>query len=242
METRLAANTLLEEGCGVTEKEKGREPTDEEYIHSDILSEQARFDRLPSNEAIKLALTVLHDELSLAAQNYKMTDLQRQRDAIVKSSYSVQRFLSSCGFHHSIGQPLIRPAQALIEREHNRLDPLFCERKRSGKPSRSLEDYERIGAIAALSEAWLELHQTQDLKVPQKLQRLIRQISGPWFGDLSLSRVTAAREMVSGEGKDHFAVKWAAQYRAIIESDKTWEGLEAAINNVARTLNEDGGR
>lgn len=226
----------------MTEKKKGRAPTDEEYQQADILSEQSRFDRMPSDDAINWALTVLHGELALAARNYKTTDLQRQRDSVVEASFAVQRFLKSRGFNEAIVEPFMRPALALIERENNRLDPLFCERVRSSRPSRSFEDHSRIGAIAALAEAWLEFHKQQDLKVPQKIERLIRQISGPWFGDLTVGRVTAARELVSREAKDHPAVTWAGLYREHIELAKNLGGMEVAIKTVARSLNRHGDR
>ncbi|MXP10757.1 hypothetical protein [Pseudoblastomonas halimionae] len=219
-----------------------RAPTEEEYRFADEHVDERLFERGPANSAVQWGLWTLHEELAAAARFYRAADLQGQRDAVFASLFAVERYLKSQGFSEATTEPLIRPAEALVDREANRRDLLFCERKRSGAPSRTVADYNKIGAIAALAEAWLALHKDGDGKVADKLKRFIRHVEGPWLCNLTLSRVKAAREMVSQEAKDHPAVEWANRYRNWLAESARLGGPAAAIRTVARILNRPGRR
>lgn len=210
-------------------------PTEADYARAEKHAVDAIFERGPADSAVQWGLWTLHKELAAAARFYHETDLQGQRDAVFHSIFAVQRYLKSQGFSEATTEPLVRPAEALMERENNRLDPLFNERKRSGAPSRSLDEYSKIGAIAALAEAWLALHKGEEGKVSDKLKRFIRHVEGPWLNNLTLGKVKAAREMVSQEAKDHPAVSWATIYSKSIAEAERLGGTAAAIKTVARS-------
>ena len=222
------------------QKRTDRPPTEREFQEAERLADLERYERGPSTGPLNWGLHTLHNQLSAAAAHYRRSDLQGQRDAVADAAFAVERFLRSQGFNAATLEPLMRPALALVEREKNRLDLMFCERKRGGAPSRSIDDYCKIGATAALAEAWLTCHSDKVEKTDAKLKRFCRFVAGPWLGDLSLAKVKAAREMVSQEAKDHPAVRWAAFFREHIETAQQLGGAEAAIKIVARSLNRNG--
>ena len=215
-----------------------RAPTAKEYAEAKELAETLIFKRGKADTAVQWGLWSLHDALVEYATLYRSaTNLDDRRDAVVGTLIAVQRFLKTQGFNEATTEPLMRPVSALVEREQNILDPLFCERKRAGAPARSLENHSKIGALAALAEAWLKLHEANEGTNDVKLRRFMRHVQGDWLCDLSLSKVRAARALVSEEAKDHPAVLWAIFYAQQIADAEQLGGPAAAITTVANSLN-----
>lgn len=225
----------------MSDKQSGSGLTPEQYESADVILEGTRFDREPANGPLQWGLTILHGDLAQMAKAYRSGEIQNQRDAVVGQLFAIQRFLRSQGINESTVEPMMRPVTALAERENNKLDPLFCERKRGGKPSRTTGDFERIGALAALADAYLELHRDEEGNFEQKLRRFARQVSCNWFGKVTYSKVKAAREMVSQEAKDHPAVTWAALYESNLEKAEALGGARTAYDAVLRFLQKHRG-
>lgn len=196
----------------MSETGKLRPPTAQESIQIAKALEATKFERGAATGPLHWGLTVLHNELASSAKLYSNDDKQAKRDAIVCSIFAVQRFLNSQGINGATIEPLMHIVTSLVERENNRLDPIFCERVREGKPSRALAEFDRIAAIATLANAYLEAHSDETGKVSEKLKRFARQAKCDWLGQLTYSKVKAAREMIAQEDKDHPARTWAALY------------------------------
>lgn len=222
----------------MTDKPKFLDLTPEQHKAVDEQIEATRFEREQATGPLHWGLTVLHGELAQMAKLYRSGEKQDQGDAIVGQIFAVQRFLRSQGITEQTVEPMMRPITALNERENNRLDPLFNERKRGGKPSRSLADYERIGALATLADAYLLLNSDQEGRTEQKLRRFAREASCDWFGTLTYSKVKAARELVSQENTEHPAVSWARLYRTHIDAVESYGGEQAGYDILLRFIHK----
>ncbi len=213
-----------------------RAPTKKEREEADRILEATRYDRDPATGPVHWGLHLLHNDLASFAKLYRDGDLQAQRDAVCASAISIQKYLNSQGFNLQTVAPLMRVVSALCEREDNRLDPMFCERVRDGAPARSNKDYDRIGAIATLANIFLELRKNDDGNTKDKLQRFARKASCEWLGNLTYSRVKAAREMVAQEGKEHPAVSWANLYRSHFEEVEKLSDERVAYDMLLRFI------
>lgn len=156
------------------------------------------------------ALDELHAKLVDDARLYQSEDLQDQRDAIAHALLAVTNFLESQGFSTATVIPLLRPVSALVEREKNSLDPVFCERPRRGRPKVTLAQHERSGILASLANAWLRMHVDDDRVQSEKLAEAARAFRGKWFGTVTRAQLETARELVSQESSDHPAVTSSA--------------------------------
>jgi hypothetical protein len=133
--------------------------------------------------------------------------------------------------------PAFRPLEALAERENNRIDPLFAERKRGGRPQNSDDQYHRSGVLAALVNFWIEAHPDID-GLSVQLSTAARQFRGRWFGNVSAAHLKSARELVSQEAKDHLAVAAFDHFDLHIRALADEFGPEQALAVTIRILNE----
>src|SRR5690606_26802290 len=97
--------------------------------------------------------------------------------------------------------PILRPALALAERENNNLDQMFAERARTGRPKATIDDLERIGILAALSNFWLKVHQNDGRNQSTKLAEAARKMRGHGFGKVTRANLKTARDTVNQEAK-----------------------------------------
>jgi hypothetical protein len=215
-----------------------RKPTPAEFKEAASLSIEHRHARLPAETGRVSALNGLHARLASNAALYEQGDLQDQRDAVADSLIAVQKCLRSMGFALATLAPIMRPAQALVERENNSLDPMFCERARIGRPNATISEHERIGILAAIAEVWLAIHRDDEGTQKQKLSRLSRILVGPWFGKITPSKLKTARDLVLQEAKDHLAVQHAQLYYSMIVKTAETSGAEIAIQIMVRFLND----
>lgn len=228
----------------MTKSARGGEPefiplTAEQLRGADANVAARKFDRKTPAGGRVGALESLHEALVDDALLYSGS-LQNQRDAVVHSMQAVLAYLAEQGFAGPTLEPLNRPVLALVERESNRLDPLF-ERRRGGAPKRSMATEHRSGAMAALAEAWLNLRAGSDQKFTGKFRALARELTGAFFGAVTYSNIRSARELVSQEGQDHLAVRWAGFYREQLDQASAKLGVGNAFIVVLRNLNRTEG-
>lgn len=170
-------------------------------------------------------------ELILAKNTeiYENGSLQDQRDAIANCLLSVASYLSENGIDLRHLKPLLHPVEALNEREKNRLDLIFCERAREGKPNRSLKQDQKDGVIAAVANHWLRNHADKTTPMASRLSAVARMLSGPVLGKVSATRVKQAREIVSQESADHPS-------RVMATTVNVWLELAAADVGAERSI------
>lgn len=212
-------------------------PTEAKLEEADRNANLHRYDRKRAKGGRVSALNLLNEILVANAKLYQGS-AQDKRDAIVGQLIAIQKFLADQGFALPTLEPLMHPVTALVEREGNRLDPVFAERIGSGRPKRRLEDESRTGAIAAISEVWLDSLSGDDRTQDEKFAQLARKISGGWFGELSEAKIKSAREIVSQESSDHPAASWAALYRnelsSALEKFSYWGAIAIVVRNLNR--------
>ncbi len=214
--------------------------TAEQLRSVDANAAALRFNRKRSTGDRVRAQARLHETLVGDAQLYDGS-LQDQRDAVAHAIQAVISYLTDHGFAGATLEPLNRPVLALIERESNRLDPLFVERARNGAPSRSFASDHQAGALSALADAWLKLHPAPDPKTEIKLRALARELSGAYFGKVTYSLIKRARELTAQEGAEHMAVRWAKFYREQLAEASHELGSQNAFMIVLRNLNRTAG-
>ena len=195
-----------------------------------------RYDREKPTLGRVTALNLLHQKMVANAKLYQ-GDLQDKRDAITTQMLAIVEYLSSQGFALATLEPVMHPVSALVERELNRLDPVFAERLGGGRPKRSLVEESRTGALVAISEVWLRSLAADERTQKLKLAELARKISGGWFGRLSGATIKGAREIVSQEAKGHPAVSWAEFYREHLAEAELRFSPWASIQIVVHSLN-----
>jgi len=216
---------------------KAPKPTRAQFENTDRLASEHRYDRQRPLGGRVAALDRLHDTMVANAKLFQGSR-QNKRDAIVGQLSALQDYLAAQGFALPTLEPLMHPRSALVEREQNRLDLVFSERNGGGRPKRSLKDEERTGALAAISDLWLDKLKDDDRTQRQKLAALARRISGGWFGDVTVAKLQSAREIVSQAPKDNQAVGWANLYReANAVSLNIWDhdtSIEILVNHLNR--------
>lgn len=186
-------------------------------------------------------LKELEAALALYAGWYGSGDLQQQRDAVAASVLAVARFLEGEGVHPMALAPLLRPVEALSERENNRLDPMFAEALgQSARPKKSMRDRERTGILAAFAEAWLRSHPELERSQKEKLGDLARKLNGPWFGGIgqvSAGQLRYARESIFKRHPGNARETATVFYTGIVRAAEL-VGPENAFTWAVRLLNE----
>jgi hypothetical protein len=151
------------------------------------------------------SLGLLDAILARNTELYHSSSRQDRRDAIANSLQAVASYLSENGVELRHLKPILHALESLIERENNRLDPIFCERKRVGKPARSLLQNQQDGAIAAIANHWLAHNVDPAAPMPNRLAAAARLMQNAGLGSVSAARIKQARELVSQEAADHAA-------------------------------------
>ena len=161
---------------------------------------EKRFERRAGSGNSEAKLNQLHLGLRDAAKAYNKGNEQR-REAVCSSVIAVLEFLGDEGFSDEVLIPFSRVLWAVegISKRQSP-DPLFCEKPKRYKRKRSLLDAALKGQIAAIADAWLDGCSDADEKIAQKLQRLARGASGPYFGELTLKRIESARKYQAQQG------------------------------------------
>ena len=213
-------------------------PTEKQFVAAAELVSRDCFARGPAKVEAGSALDALNLRLADNAALYLHGNLQNQRDAVADSLLAVEGFLADQGIARLALLPLLRPVEALVEREKNTIDPLFAERVRDGKPMRTLDRLNRIGILAALADAWLDTHAGDGRSQKLLLDEARRTFAGRWFKNLTRARLKTARDLVSQEAADHPAVEQARRTRADIERTAELYGPKNAITIMVRYLNE----
>lgn len=213
-------------------------PTEKLFSAAAELVSHDCFARGPAKTEIREAIHALNLRLTDNAALYLRGKLQDKRDAVADSLLAVEGFLADQGLSRLALLPLLRPVEALVERENNTIDPLFAERPRGGKPKRTLDRLNRIGILAALADAWLDAHAGDDRPQKLLLDEARRTFRGRWFKNLTSAQLKTARDLVSQEAADHPSVEKAKLTRADIDRTAELFGLKNAIAIMVRYLNE----
>lgn len=214
-----------------------RKPTEAEFKVATKAASDGIARRLPAQVGRVRALDTLHSQLVANERLYR-GGLQDQRDAVASSLIAVQKYLAEQGFNFRLLETIMRPVEALVEREKNALDQMFTERVRVGRPGASLRDHQRAGILAAFAESWLAVHQKEDGTQKRKLAGALRILKGPWFGSLNIAELKAARDLVMQETKDHAAVQTFVLYYGFLVQTAERFGDDNAIPIMVRCLND----
>ncbi|MCL4673279.1 MAG: hypothetical protein KJZ64_10165 [Sphingomonadaceae bacterium] len=212
-------------------------PTEQQLVAAAELAFQDCFARGPARTEIREAIEKLNARLIDNANLYLQGNLQDQRDALADTLLAVEDFLADQGIARMALVPLLRPVQALVEREDNSLDPLFCERARTGTPKRTLNRLVRTGILAAFAKAWLEAHAGDGRNQQLLLAEAARSLKGPWFAGVTRAKLKTARDLVNQEASDHPSVMQANSTQADIARAAEMYGAKAAIFIVANYYN-----
>ena len=217
-----------------------RKPTEAEFAESARLARDDRYVRLRALGGRVAALDKLHVQLVDDAQLYASDDLQDQRDAVGHAVLAVVDFLRAQGFGNQTVAPLMRNVSALVERENGSLDLMFAERKRrkGGRPKATITEHERTGILAALVEGWLIIHNEDQRILRLKLAEIARKMKGRWFGDISVSQLKTARDLVKQEARNHPAVQTAQLFYSFFVKTAESFGAEYAFRIMVRWLND----
>ncbi len=213
-------------------------PTEQQFVTAVEAVSRDRFARGAAKTEIREAVHALNLRLTDNADLYLRGSLQDQRDAVADTLLAVEGFLADQGLARLALLPILRPVEALVERENNTIDPLFSERARDGKPKRTLDRLNRIGILAALADAWLDAHAGDGRPQKLLLDEARRSFRGRWFKNLTSAQLKTARDLVSQEAADHPSVEQARRTRADIARAAEVYGPKNAIAIMVRYLNE----
>jgi hypothetical protein len=150
-------------------------------------------------ESLRLLDSVLANNTAI----YENGTRQDRRDAIANCLLSVASYLQENGIDLRHLKPITHVVETLTERENNRVDPIFCERARSGAPSRSLARDQQDGVISAIANYWLAHNADLTTPMRSRLNAAARQMQNRGLGSVSAARIKQARELVSQESVDH---------------------------------------
>lgn len=181
-------------------------------------------------------LGLLRERLTECAELYLTADLNGQRLAITDTLLAIAAYLQGRDFPPEALLMLIRPGLALAARQGNRLDPLFSERPRGGRPSKTANDHMRTAILAVLADAWLRARQDDPREQSLKLAEAARMMSGGWFGNMSGAKLKAAREIIRQEAKDHLAVEFAEGFGRLFHKVAAQFGVERAFRMMVRYI------
>lgn len=186
----------------------------------------------------KQELEKLRARLATSAAFYQTESLEFQRKAVLGALFAVQDFLEAQDFPPETLQPILRPALALMEREHNNLDQMFAQRARAGRPRATLDRQERTGVLASFANAWLRIHHSDMRPQGSKLRDAATTLRGGWFGDVTAASLKSARETVSQEANNHPAVVIASVFDDLFEQAFAIASEDDAFNLVRDYVNE----
>jgi len=181
-------------------------------------------------------LSGLRERLVDCASLYLTPELANQRLAVAVALFEVAKFLKASGVPEHLILPVIRPAQALAERENNSLDELFCVRSRGGAPRLTMNAHLRTAILAALANSWLRLRNRDGRTQSIKLSEAARHMRGPWFQNVTASKLKAAREVVSQESEKHPAVEFYRRFGDFFEKVEKAVGPERAFFLMIRYI------
>lgn len=213
-------------------------PTEKQFVAAAELVSRDCFARGAAKTEIREAIHTLNLRLADNAALYLRGNLQDQRDAVAETLLAVEGFLADQGLSRFALVPILRPVEALVERENNTRDPLFSEGIRGKRPKRTLDRLNRIGILAALADAWLNAHAGDGRSQKLLLDEARRSFKGRWFKNLTSAQLKTARDMVNQEAADHLAVEQARRTRADIDRAAELYGPKNAITIMVRYLNE----
>lgn len=183
-------------------------------------------------------LNGLRGRLADLSKLYLTPNLDQQRLAVTSALLEVAEYLKGSGFpEHSI-LPLIRPAQALADRENNALDEMFSQRPRKGRPSLAATAHMRTAILAVLANAWLKLHESDDRKQSAKLAEAARKMRASGLYGVTSAMLKTAREIVSRETKEHLVVEFSDRFAAFYDKVAATVGERRAFAIMARYVGE----
>ena len=183
-------------------------------------------------------LEKLHSLLAECAKQYMNEDLPTQRLAVLNALYGVAKFLEASGFSPDTLLPILRPAVALVAREGNARDQMFAQRSRKGRPNKTNDEHLRDGIFAGFANAWLKLHQQDDLDQSAKLAEAARRMRGKWFKTVTRANLETARAIVSEEPEAHLAVETAKWFEVFFDRTQAIVGSEKVFSLMVRYFNE----
>lgn len=186
------------------------------------------------------SLSLLDAILAKNTETYENGSWQDRRDAIANCLLSVATYLSENGIDLRHLRPILHPVESLTERENNRLDPIFCERVRAGKPTRSLAQNQQDGIIAAIANHWLAHNADSTTPMQNRLNAAARQMQNANLGVVSAARVKQARELVSQEAADHPARLMADVVNSWLERASNDYGVANAIGIILSMIEQSG--
>ena len=157
--------------------------------------------RQPANGGRVEALDQLHAELVSHAREYAKGPLT-QRQAVCDTIMSISEYLKAQGFSVQTLTPLHRVLTAIVDvTQSNQPDPLFAEKMRKAKGRRTKDADILTGHLAAMAKAGLKLSSSDEGDVSTKLKRLIRHLSGDYFGKVTAKRLSTARTYLNQSDK-----------------------------------------
>lgn len=179
------------------------QPTKEAKKEARKFAEERRYDRSEPKVGRVQAFEQLANSLSANAKLYESEDIQDKRDAVAASLLAVCSYLDNRGISLATQRPIMRVVSALVERENNNLDKLFCEREKASRPKTPLAKHQQAGAIAAFANHWLEHHRDKTRPKKEQLGEVARRLENCGLGTLSSAKIKSARELVAQESTDH---------------------------------------
>lgn len=193
-------------------------------IVSEHVAEQ--YDRGHSVVDASAGLERLHGQLVDAARAYESGPL-KQRHAVCDAIMATCEFLEGQGFGSTAIAPLRRVLWAIVDLcGQNRPDPLFCEKAKKNKARRGMEDAVRQGQLAALADAWLKSHASDEGGDAIKLARAARRMSGAHFGTINGTMLQTARTYQRQHGHHELVYESYEQMSAVLSAES------AAVRSV----------
>lgn len=185
-------------------------------------------------------LAALRESLLVCGEMYLSDDLDTQRVAVFSALHNVADYLEKNDFPDIVLLTITRPALALAERHtKNALDQMFTQRPREGRPKETNDKHIRTAFLAALANAWLQIHHDDDRLQSAKLAEAARKMRGPWFKETSGAALKTAREIVSREAKDHIVVETFEGFSSLIDEISATIGLRQTFKFMVDLLNEE---
>ncbi len=182
-------------------------PTEEAKELAIDLAVARQFERQQPRKGRIEAFELLAARLDSDARLYEVGDIQDQRDAVADCLLAIHDYLDDRGISPRTQRPLMRAVSALVERENNNLDALFCEPKGAHRPKSPLGKLQQDGAIAAFANHWLKYHRDTTRTQREQFGEIARRLDGNNLGKMDAARIKQARELVSQEPADHPARK-----------------------------------
>lgn len=197
-----------------------------------------RYGRQKPTKGRLVAVWELEALLIEHAKLYESEAIQDKRDAVAASLLAVCDYLQVIGINIAALRPILRPIEALVEREKNSIDPLFSERIRASRPKTPLNKLQQDGAIAALANYWIEHHRDKTRTIREQLSEIARRLDGNGLGKMDSARVKQARELVSQGESGHPARPMAETVTAWLNRAGADYGPQNALGIILPFLRE----